>query len=69
MINRMIRAALVAAAALMLTAGGCGRAKVAKEVAEEIAEAAAKHSDEAAAKAMTAEEAARLGLDAARGAG
>lgn len=50
MSDRMIRAALVAAAALMLTAGGCSKAKVAKEVAEEIAEAAAKHSDEAALK-------------------
>lgn len=66
MSDRMIRAALVVAAALILTAGGCS---VGRKAVQEALEAAAKHSDEAAQQAMTAEEAAQLGLGAGRGAG
>ena len=64
MTSKMMRAAAVTALlALFGTAGGCG---VGRKAAQEALEAAARNSDEAAQHAMTAEEVARLGLDAGR---
>lgn len=64
MTTKMMRAtAVIALLALFGAAGGCG---VGRKAAQEALEAAARNSDEAAQHAMTAEEAARLGLDAGR---
>ena len=70
MTSRMMRStAVIALLALFGAAGGCGVGrKAAQEALEAAARNAAKNSDEAAQHALTAEEAARVGGDIARGA-